>query len=80
MISFDLCTAERAKVRYMWVVSMESSLGGNDTLVTYFEFSKCCAKWSPRNCIYLCPLELETCADVLASCLVSICMVKGWGV
>ena len=84
MISFDLCTTERAKVRYVWVIAMKSSLGGeisvqpstNDTLVAHFEFSKCFTKWSPCNCINLCPLEIETFVNVLSSCLVSVCMVK----
>ena len=84
MISFDLCATERAKVRDVWVIAMQPSLGGqvsvhpstDDTLVTWFEFSKCFTKCSPFNCINLCPLEVETFANMLSSCLFSVCPMK----
>ena len=85
MISFNLRATERAKVRYVWVVAMKTSLGReisvhpstNDTLVTWFEFLECVTEWSPCNCIGLCPFNFESVANVLSSCLVSVCMMKG---
>ena len=88
MISFNLRATEGAKVRYVWVIAVKSSLCGeisvhpltDNTLLTCFEFSKCITKWSPCNCINLCPFKFESFANVLSSCLVSVGMVKDRGV